>query len=116
MWSASFITEKDKKEFKLCRRLKPPVLVKSIYFRSYAENGKPLKEVLEIYQLEKNLFIVIRRDVKPKQYYFLIKKNKKVKYSIPVVERVNTALEFMDKQGVEHVISYITNKYAVLFP
>jgi len=115
MWSASFITEKEK-EFKLCRRLKPPTWVKSIYFRSYDVKGEPLTEVLEIYQVEKDLFIVIRRDVKPTQYYFLIRKNGKAKYSIPVVERINTALEFMDKNGVEHVVNYITNKYAVLFP
>jgi len=116
MWSASFITEKDKKEYKLCRRLKPPARVQSIYFRSYAENGEPLTEVLEVYQLEPDLYIVIRRDAEPTRYYFLVYKNKKPKYSIPVVERVNTAFEFMDKQRVEHAIEYITSKYAVLFP
>jgi hypothetical protein len=115
-WTASFITEKDRKEFKLCGRLKPPVWYHSIYFRSYAENGMAIDEVLEIYRLEKDKFIVIRRNVEPTDAYFLVKNGKR-KYSIPTVKsRVNVAIEFMNKQGVEHVIEYINNKYAVLFP
>jgi hypothetical protein len=113
-WTAHFITEKDK-EFKKCIKLKPPAWITSIYFKSYDVKGEAITEVLEIYQLEKDKFIVIRRDVKPTNSYILIRKGRK-RYSIPVVEKINTAFEFMDKNGVEHVINYITDKYVILFP
>ncbi len=108
-WTVSFITEKDK-EFKKCKRLKPPALIRSIYFRSYVE------EVLEIYQLERDEFIVVRRDIEPKTAYLLVKKGQKAKYSIATGSRIRTAVEFMSESGVKHVINYITNKYAILFP
>ncbi len=114
-WTVSFITEKDK-EFKKCKRLKPPALIRSIYFRSYDVKGEPMEEVLEIYQLEKDKFIVVRRDVEPKTAYLLIKRKGKTKYSIETGSKIGTAIEFMNESGVKHVINYITDKYAVLFP
>jgi hypothetical protein len=111
-WTARFITEGDR-EFKRCKRLKSPVKVQSIYFTSYDVKGEPMNEVLEIYELEKGKYIVIRRDAEPTQAYFLVQNGKR-KYSIPVGKRVNTAIEFMDKQGVEHVVEYIASKYPVV--